>query len=147
MLVKTVKPILMFPDQVVHPGYNVGGRGNGVDQPKWPEDLLTEIVANAFSKIRISHASSAHVDLYQPMDSYGCKGDFPDPENRLLLILGSFMCRELSQPNSLVHIVCYPVNFQSIVKQESRIQKKGEFQGHTLSVQESNPASAPSRPL
>ena len=42
--VKTVKPILTFPDQVVRPGYNVGSRGNGVDQPKWPEDLLTEIV-------------------------------------------------------------------------------------------------------
>lgn len=42
--VKTVKPILMFPDQVVRPGYNVGCRGNGVDKPKWPEDLLTEIV-------------------------------------------------------------------------------------------------------
>ena len=42
--VKTVKPILTLPDQVVRPGYNVGSRGNGVDQPKWPEDLLTETV-------------------------------------------------------------------------------------------------------
>ncbi|KAH9477353.1 Acetyl-coenzyme A transferase nodX [Psilocybe cubensis] len=42
--VKTVKPILNFPDGIVKPGYNVGARGNGVDQPVWPHDLMQEIV-------------------------------------------------------------------------------------------------------
>ena len=36
-----------------------------------------------------------------------------------------------------------PSQFRSITNQEDT--KKGVFQGHTLSVQESNPASAPSR--
>ena len=39
-----VGPILKFPDGVVKLKYNVGTRGNGVDQPRWPEDLKTEIV-------------------------------------------------------------------------------------------------------
>ena len=29
----------------VRSGYNVGTRSNGVDQPRWPEDLMMEIVA------------------------------------------------------------------------------------------------------
>ncbi|KDR76545.1 hypothetical protein GALMADRAFT_156064 [Galerina marginata CBS 339.88] len=40
--IKTVKPILGFPQGVVQVRYNVGSRGNGVDYPRWPEDLLTE---------------------------------------------------------------------------------------------------------
>ena len=42
--IRTVKPILGFPDGIVELGYNVGSRGNGVDEAKWPEDLLTEII-------------------------------------------------------------------------------------------------------
>ncbi|KAF8886798.1 CoA-transferase family III domain-containing protein [Infundibulicybe gibba] len=42
--VHTVKPILSFPGGNVKLGYNVGTRGNGVDEPKWPEDLLTEVI-------------------------------------------------------------------------------------------------------
>ncbi|KAH9478543.1 Acetyl-coenzyme A transferase nodX [Psilocybe cubensis] len=42
--VKTVKPILTFPEGMVKPGYNIGSRGNGVDQPIWPEDLAEEVV-------------------------------------------------------------------------------------------------------
>ncbi|KAG2003689.1 CAIB/BAIF family enzyme [Coprinopsis cinerea AmutBmut pab1-1] len=42
--VRTIKPILNFPDGLVQLKYNVGSRGNGVDKPKWPEDLLTEVV-------------------------------------------------------------------------------------------------------
>lgn len=38
------KPILQFPPGTVELGYNVGTRGNGVDQPRWPEDLNVEIV-------------------------------------------------------------------------------------------------------
>lgn len=38
------KPIISFPDGVVLLKYNVGTRSNGVDQPRWPEDLMTEIV-------------------------------------------------------------------------------------------------------
>jgi hypothetical protein len=37
--VRTVKPIVMFQG-----GYYVGTRGNGVDQVRWLEDLMTEIV-------------------------------------------------------------------------------------------------------
>lgn len=42
--VRTVKPILVFPEGTVKLGYNVGSRPNGVDKPRWPEDLLVEIV-------------------------------------------------------------------------------------------------------
>jgi hypothetical protein len=42
--IRTVKPILGFPGGEVELKYNVGTRGNGVDQPRWPEDLLTPIV-------------------------------------------------------------------------------------------------------
>lgn len=42
--IRAVKPILSFPGEEVRPGYNVGTRPNGVDQPKWPEDLMTEMV-------------------------------------------------------------------------------------------------------
>jgi CoA-transferase family III len=42
--VRTVKPIIRFKGGEVELGYNVGTRGNGVDKPTWPEDLMTEIV-------------------------------------------------------------------------------------------------------
>lgn len=38
------KPVLQFPPGTVTLRYNVGTRGNGVDQPRWPEDLNTEVV-------------------------------------------------------------------------------------------------------
>ena len=41
---KIVKPVLKFPEDVVKLGFNVSTRGNGVDVPRWPEDLMTEIV-------------------------------------------------------------------------------------------------------
>ena len=43
--VRTVKPIIKFTGDEVELGYNVGTRGNGFDQPRWPEDLMTEIVS------------------------------------------------------------------------------------------------------
>jgi CoA-transferase family III len=42
--VRTVKPILKFPQGKVELKYNVGTRTNGIDQPHWPKDLMTEIV-------------------------------------------------------------------------------------------------------
>lgn len=39
-----VKPIIQFPGKKVELRFNVGTRGNGVDEPKWPEDLMTEVV-------------------------------------------------------------------------------------------------------
>lgn len=39
------KPIIQFPGGQVVLKYNVGTRGNGVDQARWPEDLMMEIVA------------------------------------------------------------------------------------------------------
>ncbi|KEF59506.1 uncharacterized protein A1O9_04350 [Exophiala aquamarina CBS 119918] len=41
---RTVRPIIKFDDEEVLLSYNVGTRGNGKDAPKWPEDLMTEIV-------------------------------------------------------------------------------------------------------
>ncbi|PVI02687.1 CoA-transferase family III [Periconia macrospinosa] len=42
--IRKVRPVAHFKDDVVEMGYNVGTRGNGVDEPMWPKDLLTEIV-------------------------------------------------------------------------------------------------------
>jgi hypothetical protein len=42
--IRTVKPILRFPQGEVQLGYHVGTRSNGTDQPRWPKDLLTEVV-------------------------------------------------------------------------------------------------------
>ncbi|KAJ8085869.1 hypothetical protein PM082_004688 [Marasmius tenuissimus] len=42
---RTVKPVLQFPDGKVKPGFNIGSRRNGIDKARWPEDLMTEIVA------------------------------------------------------------------------------------------------------
>jgi hypothetical protein len=39
------KPIIQYPGGKVVLKYNIGTRGNGVDQPRWPEDLMTEIIA------------------------------------------------------------------------------------------------------
>ncbi|KAF3018923.1 hypothetical protein E8E14_010767 [Neopestalotiopsis sp. 37M] len=39
-----VAPILRFPNGEVEPRFDIGTRGNGVDQPKWPKDLLSETV-------------------------------------------------------------------------------------------------------
>jgi hypothetical protein len=39
-----VKPIAQFPNREVELGYQVGTRGNGVDQPYWPKDLSVEVV-------------------------------------------------------------------------------------------------------
>ncbi|KAJ0413469.1 hypothetical protein BJY00DRAFT_319769 [Aspergillus carlsbadensis] len=41
---KAVKPILTFPGGEVSLRYNVGTRTNGKDAPRWPEDLLTEVI-------------------------------------------------------------------------------------------------------
>jgi len=38
------KPVIQFPQGPVQFKYNVGTRGNGVDQARWPEDLMTEVV-------------------------------------------------------------------------------------------------------
>ncbi|KAH6642898.1 CoA-transferase family III domain-containing protein [Boeremia exigua] len=43
--VRCPKPIIQFPGGKVELKFNVGTRGNGVDQPRWPADLMTEIVA------------------------------------------------------------------------------------------------------
>jgi hypothetical protein len=42
--VKTVKPMINFYGNEIELRYNVGTRGNAVDQPKWPADLRMEIV-------------------------------------------------------------------------------------------------------
>ncbi|KAI1482857.1 CoA-transferase family III [Daldinia eschscholtzii] len=39
-----LKPIAQFADGAVELGYHIGTRGNGVDEPVWPEDLTVEVV-------------------------------------------------------------------------------------------------------
>lgn len=43
--VRCVKPVLRFPSGNVQPGFQVSARTNGVDQPVWPSDLLTEKIS------------------------------------------------------------------------------------------------------
>ncbi|KPM39360.1 hypothetical protein AK830_g7193 [Neonectria ditissima] len=43
---RTVKPVLQYPGGLVKPGFQIGTRGNGVDQPRWPSDLSVETVGN-----------------------------------------------------------------------------------------------------
>lgn len=50
--IRVPKPIAQYEvvqgvpeEQKVKPGFNVGTRTNGVDQPRWPADLMMEIVA------------------------------------------------------------------------------------------------------
>jgi hypothetical protein len=43
-VVRTIKPIIKFDDDKVVLKYNVGTRGNGKDAPRWPDDLMTEVV-------------------------------------------------------------------------------------------------------
>ncbi|OQV04353.1 hypothetical protein CLAIMM_09249 [Cladophialophora immunda] len=43
-VVRTIKPIVKFDNDQVRPGYNVGTRGNGKDAPRWPDNLMTEVV-------------------------------------------------------------------------------------------------------
>lgn len=44
VVVRTPKPIIKYDDDEVQLKYNVGTRGNGKDAPRWPEDLMTEVV-------------------------------------------------------------------------------------------------------
>ena len=39
------KPIIQYPGGKVVLKYNIGTRRNGVDQLRWLEDLMTEIIA------------------------------------------------------------------------------------------------------
>lgn len=41
---RTVKPVLTFPEGIVKPGFQVGSRPNGVDKPVWPADLTTPAI-------------------------------------------------------------------------------------------------------
>lgn len=42
--VRTVKPIVKFNNNEIQLRYNVGTRGNRKDAPRWPQDLMTEVV-------------------------------------------------------------------------------------------------------
>jgi hypothetical protein len=42
--IRKVRPVAKFGDGLVQLGYNVGTRGNGVDAPFWPQNLLDEVV-------------------------------------------------------------------------------------------------------
>lgn len=42
--IRTVKPIVQWKSGIVKPGFQVSARRNGIDQPRWPEDLMVELV-------------------------------------------------------------------------------------------------------
>jgi hypothetical protein len=42
--IRTVKPIVQYPDGEVQLEYNIGTRSNGVDDARWPDDLSAEVV-------------------------------------------------------------------------------------------------------
>ncbi|KAK7439810.1 hypothetical protein VKT23_017386 [Stygiomarasmius scandens] len=42
--VRAVKPVMVFPEGLVKPGFQVGTRPNGRDKPRWPEDLETVVI-------------------------------------------------------------------------------------------------------
>lgn len=42
--IKIVAPVLRFPGGEVKPGFQIGTRTNGVDEPWWPDDLSVENV-------------------------------------------------------------------------------------------------------
>jgi hypothetical protein len=44
-VIRTVRPVIEFHQDEVELRYNVGTRGNGKDQPRWPENLQVEIVS------------------------------------------------------------------------------------------------------
>jgi hypothetical protein len=39
------KPTIHFPPNTIDLTYNIGTRGNGVDQARWPQDLSTEVIS------------------------------------------------------------------------------------------------------
>ena len=41
---RVVAPVLRFPGGEVRPGFDVGTRGNGRDDARWPDDLDVEVV-------------------------------------------------------------------------------------------------------
>lgn len=45
ILIRTVKPIVQFPEGEVELQYNVGTRTNGVDAPHWPNNLFVPIIS------------------------------------------------------------------------------------------------------
>lgn len=49
---RVVKPIAQFENNVVELKYNIGTRGNGTDQPVWPQDLNVEVVAGPTDKVK-----------------------------------------------------------------------------------------------
>ncbi|KAK8127393.1 CoA-transferase family III [Apiospora sp. TS-2023a] len=42
--IRIVAPVLRYPNGEVKPGFDIGTRTNGVDQPVWPDDLGVEVV-------------------------------------------------------------------------------------------------------
>ena len=42
--IRTVRPVIKFPHHEIKLGFNIGTRGNGRDQPRWPRDLATEVL-------------------------------------------------------------------------------------------------------
>lgn len=48
-----VAPILRFPGGEVRPGFDVGTRGNGRDDARWPADLDVEVVGGGGEGARL----------------------------------------------------------------------------------------------
>lgn len=47
--IRIVAPVLRYPNGEVKPGFDIGTRTNGVDQPVWPDDLGVEVVGKGAS--------------------------------------------------------------------------------------------------
>lgn len=50
--IRTIKPVLQFPDKEVELRYNVGTRSNGTDEPRWPKDLLVPIISSGVEQAK-----------------------------------------------------------------------------------------------
>ncbi|KAK8052184.1 CoA-transferase family III domain-containing protein [Apiospora rasikravindrae] len=51
---RIVAPVLRYPNGEVKPGFHIGTRTNGVDQPVWPDDLGVEVVVAKSGKANTS---------------------------------------------------------------------------------------------
>ncbi|KAK7956000.1 CoA-transferase family III domain-containing protein [Apiospora aurea] len=51
---RLVAPVLRYPNGEVKPGFHIGTRTNGVNQPVWPEDLGVEVVVGKSGNAKTS---------------------------------------------------------------------------------------------
>jgi hypothetical protein len=62
--IRCVKPVIQYPDGEVKLCFNIGTRGNGRDAPRWPRNLLTEVIEQPFDK-QASNKRSTRVEVIE----------------------------------------------------------------------------------